>query len=300
MSQIVEAAANVARNEPTGTAPILPTNWPSLSIHRGRPGAEGCAEGSGLTITRITHACVLIEWAGGALLTDPWFSQKPLYRHGESLPFGVAGLPALSAVLSSMNHYDHFDVTAFSAYRDRSVPIVTIKGSRQAVAAKSAGFRDVRDLAAEASITFGGATLHAVAANGFAPDSFRYEQAYVIEVADHTILFCPHFLKDGPLAGVKLRFPRIDLALLGINGLRIKPLLGRQMSMDPADAAQVCARLNVAVCVPIHYAFTGGWFSSTFLLSHKGTPTQFVEASRHRSPDTQVIALAPGQPLLLS
>lgn len=299
MSEIAEVATKVAPNAARGGPPILSTDWPGLSVRRCRPAAEGTADATALTITRITHACVLIEWAGEALLTDPWFSQRPLYRHGESLPFGVAGLPDLTAVLSSMNHYDHFDLTAFSAYRDLSVPMVTIKGSKQAVAAKVAGFRDVRDVAAGASITIGGATLHAVAANGFAPDTFRYEQAYVIEVAGRTILFCPHFLKDEPLAAVKARFPNIDLALLGINGLRIKPLLGRQMSMDPADAARVCARLKIAVCVPIHYAFTGGWFSSTFLLSHKGTPTQFVEAGRRLSPETQVITLAPGQPLLL-
>lgn len=297
MPEIAEVTAKVARNAPRG-APVLPTAWAGLSIRHGRTGTEDHAEAPALTITRITHACVLIQWAGGALLTDPWFSERPLYHHGESLPFGVAGLPDLTAVLSSMNHYDHFDVTAFSAYRDLSVPIVTIMGSSQAVAARAAGFRDVRDVAAGASVTIGGATLHAVAANGFAPDTFRYEQAYVIEVAGRTILFCPHFLKDEALSGVKARFPRIDLALLGINGLRIKPLLGRQMSMDPADAARVCARLDVAVCVPIHYAFTGGWFSSTFLLSHKGTPTQFVEAIRHLSPGTTVVTLAPGQPLL--
>ena len=88
-----------------------------------------------------------------------------------------------------MNHYDHFDVNAFSAYRDLSVPFVTIKGSTQAEAARRAGFLDIRDLAAAASVKIGGATLHAIAANAFAPSTFRYEQCYVIEVAGRTVLF---------------------------------------------------------------------------------------------------------------
>ena len=264
----------------------------SINLGQGKP--------QHLTITRITHACVLIEWPSGALLTDPWFSQKPLYHHGESLPYDVSGLPDLTAVLSSMNHYDHFDVAAFSAYRDLSVPFVTIKGSGQAGAAARAGFRDVRDVAGGASIEVGGVLLHAVAANGFAPNAFRYEQGYIIEVAGRTILFCPHFLKEEPLARVKAQFPNIDLALLGINGLRIKPLLGRQMSMDPADAARVCHRLDIPLCIPIHYAFNGGWFSSTFLLSHKGTPQQFSEAVRRLSPSTNVVTLSPGQPLTVN
>jgi L-ascorbate metabolism protein UlaG (beta-lactamase superfamily) len=294
MAKIANAVVKVLQNAPRRSAPVVKSAWSPLSIS-----ARDRTADSPLTITRITHACVLIEWGDGALLTDPWFSEKPLYHHGESLPFDVSGLPDLTAVLSSMNHYDHFDVNAFSAYRNPAVPFVTIKGSGQGGAARKAGFVDVRDVAAGASIKIGGATLHAIAANGFAPDTFRYEQCYVIEVAGRTILFCPHFLKDGPLARVKAQFPNIDLALLGINGLRIKPLLGRQMSMDPADAARVCAGLNIPVCVPIHYAFNGGWFSSTFLLSHKGTPSQFAEAARRRSPLTNVVTLSPGQPLAM-
>jgi L-ascorbate metabolism protein UlaG (beta-lactamase superfamily) len=275
-------------------APVIKSKWLPLVIEIGDKG-----DTLPLTITRLTHASVLIQWGNEALLTDPWFSEKALYHHGESLPFDVSGLPDLTAVLSSMDHYDHFDVNAFNAYRNLSVPFVTIKGSGQAKAAQEAGFLDVRDVTAWTSIKIGSATLHAIAANAFSPSAFRYEQCYVIEAAGRTVLFCAHFLKDEPLARVKELLPKIDVALLGINGLRIKPLMGRQMSMDPADAARVCAKLNIPVCVPIHYAFNGGWFSSTFLLSHKGTPEQFAEAARQQSPATNVVTIAPGQPLTL-
>jgi L-ascorbate metabolism protein UlaG (beta-lactamase superfamily) len=282
------------QQKPNPSAAVLECAWSPLSINAGPGGPQ-----SPMTITRITHACVLIQWGNEALLTDPWFSQKPLYRHGESLPFDVTGLPDLTAVLSSMDHYDHFDVQEFNAYRDLSVPFVTIKGSRQGTAARDAGFSDVREVAAWTSIKIGSATLHAIAANAFAPEAFRYEQAYVIEAAGRTVLFCPHFLKDEPLERVKAQFPHIDLALLGINGLRIKPLMNRQMSMDPEDAARVCSLLNIPVSVPIHYAFNGGWFSTTFLLSHRGTPEKFAEATRRLSPSTNVVTLIPGQPLML-
>jgi L-ascorbate metabolism protein UlaG (beta-lactamase superfamily) len=294
MAKTRDTPTKSVQETPPGSAPVLKSAWLPLVIDT-RDGKASLP----LTVTRITHASVLIQWGDEALLTDPWFSEKPLYRHGESLPFDVSGLPDLTAVLSSMDHYDHFDVNAFNAYRDLSVPFITIKGSKQAKAARGAGFLDVREAAAWTSMTIGGATLHAIAANAFAPDAFRYEQCYVIEAAGRTTLFCAHFLKDEPLARVKAQFPNIDLALLGINGLRIKPLFGRQMSMDPADAARVCAELNIQVCVPIHYAFNGGWFSSTFLLSHKGTPQQFAEAARRLSPDTNVVTLSPGQPLTL-
>lgn len=253
-----------------------------------------------LTITRLTHACVLIQSEHMAILTDPWFSQKPLYHHGESLPFGVGDLPELTAVFSSMDHYDHCDIGSFAAYRDRAVPFLAINGSKQGQVARIAGFTDVRDVKDWASITIGSATFHAIPANDFTPGSFRYEQAYVIEVAGRRLLFCAHQLKSRALAQVKDRFSSFDLALLGVNGLRIKPLLGRKMSMDPAEAAQVCAELSVRVAVPIHYAFNGGWFSSTFLLSHKGTPEHFAEATRRIAPATTPITLCPGQVLRLT
>ncbi len=272
--------------------PIKKTDMRALTVRLEMPGLH-----PDISITRITHACVLIQCGRDAILTDPWFSQKPLYHPGESLPFDADELPDLAAVLTSMNHYDHCDLESLASYRDLSVPLLVIKGSDQARLAHRAGFHNVREVAGWSSVQIGSVTLHAIPANDFAPGTFRYEQAYVIEIAGRSILFCAHDLKEGALARVKAQFPAIDIALLGINGLRIKPLLGRQMSMDPPDAARICAELSVRVAVPIHYAFNGGWFSSTFLLSHKGTPQQFSEAVRSISPGTTCVTLCPGQPL---
>ncbi len=274
--------------------PITKTDMRPLTIH-----LDGQNDQPDIIITRITHACVLIQCGAEAILTDPWFSQKPLYHHGENLPFDAADLPDLTVVLSSMNHYDHCDLESMINYHDLAVPFLAIKGSQQRLIAQRAGFSDVRELAGWSSLQIGSIRLHAIPANDFAPGTFRYEQAYVIEAGGRTILFCAHFLKDAALARVKALYPVIDIALLGVNGLRIKPLLGRQMSMDLPDAARICAELSVRVAVPIHYAFNGGWFSSTFLLSHKGTPQQFSEAVRTMSLGTTVATLCPGQPLLI-
>jgi L-ascorbate metabolism protein UlaG (beta-lactamase superfamily) len=32
---------------------------------------------STLTVTRVTHSCVLLDFAGIKILTDPWFSERP-------------------------------------------------------------------------------------------------------------------------------------------------------------------------------------------------------------------------------
>lgn len=80
------------------------------------------------TLTRVTHSCALLDFDGQALLTDPWFSEKPGYYRGEPLAFTPATLPRLSAVVASHDHYDHYDLDAFSAYPDKTVPFIVKRG----------------------------------------------------------------------------------------------------------------------------------------------------------------------------
>src|SRR5215475_1004608 len=114
--------------------------------------------GGELRIMRIGHASVLVQWGEDTLLTDPWFSQKgsfPGYYSGESLAMGIEALPRLTGVLGSMDHWDHFDMEHFAAYRDHAVPIVVPAGTRQGEQAAAAGFVDVRALQPWQSVQLG-------------------------------------------------------------------------------------------------------------------------------------------------
>ncbi len=42
-----------------------------------------------LAITRVCHACVLIELNGTRVLTDPWFTERSGYHRGEPLAMSV-------------------------------------------------------------------------------------------------------------------------------------------------------------------------------------------------------------------
>lgn len=69
-----------------------------------------------LTVTRVTHACVLLDFDGQRLLTDPWFSQRRGYYRGGPLTFGPTSLPKLAGALVSHGHYDHFDLAAVGSW----------------------------------------------------------------------------------------------------------------------------------------------------------------------------------------
>jgi predicted ester cyclase len=100
-------------------------------------------------------------------------------------------------------------------------------------------------------------------------------------------------------AEVARRFARIDVALLGINGLSLKPRNYHQLSMSPSDAAALCARLGVSVVVPVHYTFHGNWASDAFIISHRGTPEALADAVKTAAPATTAITLKPGKELAL-
>jgi L-ascorbate metabolism protein UlaG (beta-lactamase superfamily)/predicted ester cyclase len=256
-----------------------------------------------LRIVRVGHASVLVQWGDDTLLTDPWFSQKgsfPGYYSGESLAMGVADLPRLTGVLGSMDHWDHFDMKHFAAYRDHSVPIVVPAGTAQQEQATAAGFTDVRALAPWQTVQLGAFRVTAVNAKPDQPaTAFEYEHAYVLEVEGRTVLFCPHLMTPAVQTELRQRFGRIDVAIVGINGLSLKPRNFHQLSMSPEDAAALCARLDVQAVIPVHYTFHGNWASDTFILSHRGTPEALADAVRRQAPATTAIAMRPGKQLAI-
>ena len=80
-----------------------------------RTASEANASGTvTLTVRRVVHASVLIDFDGETILTDPRFSEFSGHRWGEALGVALGELPALSGVVTSHADYDHFDMGAFS------------------------------------------------------------------------------------------------------------------------------------------------------------------------------------------
>lgn len=239
-----------------------------------------------LTATRIVHASVLLNFGGKYVLTDPWFTHRPGFLATEPLGFAPSSLPPLAAVVVSHEHYDHNDMAALAAaYPDRKVPIIMTAGGVKA--ARAAGFTDVRAVQAGDVITVDGITITAVPAKHSAP-----ENSYVIESGSRVVFFGGDTLRIPEQNALKARFPRIDLALLPVNGLSGG---GHQSVMNDVEAADLCRQLAPTIAVPIHYTFSGGDRKITFT----GTAQGFVEAAKSVCPSSRAVILESGQPLTL-
>jgi L-ascorbate metabolism protein UlaG (beta-lactamase superfamily) len=246
-----------------------------------------------VAVTRIGHATVLLDFGGYRILTDPWFSARWGYYHGEPYGLTLAELPRLDGVLVSHDHYDHFDLASFRHYPDRSVPLLLKRGL--ATKARAAGFGNVRELDAWEAATLGPLTITAAPGKHLVP-----EITFVLQGLGLSVYFGADTLLMPELRQVARRFPRIDLALVPVNGLQLRPMFHRQVVMNAREAAELCALLRPRVAVPIHYAFTGGPIHDRLVLKYTGTAEEFARQAARRAPGTTVRILAPGEPLLVA
>src|SRR5215470_12799247 len=112
-----------------------------------------------LTITRIGHASVLLDFAGYKVLTDHWFSVKFGNYHGEPYGITLEKLPHLDAVVVSHGHYDYYDMEAFQSYPDKQVPKAVKRGIVQV--ARKVGFTNVVEMEAWETTSLGPLTVTA-------------------------------------------------------------------------------------------------------------------------------------------
>jgi L-ascorbate metabolism protein UlaG (beta-lactamase superfamily) len=245
-----------------------------------------------LEVTRIAHSCALLDFDGSTVLTDPWFSERPTYHPGEPVALRPNELPALTAVVISHGHYDHCDLSALAAYPDHGVPIVAKRGLGGRI--RAAGFPNVTELDPWESCVVDGVTVTAAPARHKVP-----EITLVLQAEGRTVYFGADTLLIPELSEVAARHRHIDLALVPINGLRIRPMLNKQVVMDAREAAILTGILRPDHAVPSHYAFTGGPLGDRLLVKHDGRPEVYATEAAQRAPDTQVHVLATGQPLVL-
>jgi L-ascorbate metabolism protein UlaG (beta-lactamase superfamily) len=120
---------------------------------------------------------------------------------------------------------------------------------------------------------------------------------FVLDASDAAVFFGGDTLRIPELDEVARRWPNLDLALLPVNGPRIRPAFNQQVVMTAEQAGELCGVLRPKIAVPTHYAFTAGPVRDRLFLKYDGTPQWFQHAAAQHAPGTQVKILRPGAPL---
>lgn len=238
-----------------------------------------------MRITRIAHATTLLQFDGITVLTDPWLSDRPGWRHSEPFTVNPAQLAGVSAVISTHAHPDHFDLAGLRRYCPPDVPLIVRQGTGDR--ARRAGFRRVTELDHwQSAAPVPGLKVTAAPARHSSP-----ENTYILESGGRTLFFGGDTRLVGEFREVARRHPHIDVALPPINGVR---LFGQQTVMDPYEAVEACRILSPHVAIPIHYGMAAGW-KSGWMLRQPGTPEAFRDLVMEAGLPTRVVILGPGE-----
>ncbi|MFB9238088.1 MBL fold metallo-hydrolase [Plantactinospora siamensis] len=244
--------------------------------------------GTPLTVTRIAHASQLITIGNVRVLTDPWFTQTATYYHGEPVAQTVDTLGRVDAVVISHEHYDHCDLDALVAGGfDLGTPLFG-PGTVTALAAGK-GFTDLHTIEAWESATVGDLTVTATPGKHGV-----HEVTFVIEAHGRRVFFGGDTLRIPELDQVAERFDHLDLAILPINGLCIRPANGMQVVMDAEEAAELAAVLRPTVALPHHYAFHSGFLGDRMITKGDQDPRHFTDALARVAPEVATRIVLPG------
>lgn len=242
---------------------------------------------TGLAITWLGHATVLVEIDGVRTITDPVLRGRvgPLVRIVPDVEF----LGSVDCVLLSHLHADHTDLPTLRAL-GRSGPVLAPAPAREWLTAR--GLRDVRELCPGGEIGVAGLRIAATAAvhdprrQPFGPSAPPI--GYVIRGSSAV-----YFAGDTDLfAGMAELRGAIDVALLPVWGWGASVGAGH---LDPQSAAEAAALIAPTVAIPIHW----GTFALPRPVRRSVDPSrparEFAELTKRYAPGVEVRVLVPGE-----
>lgn len=149
----------------------------------------------GVRLRYFGHACVLIEWRGKTILTDPYIGVVP--ASGGIDRFGYRDLPEkIDYVLITHNHHDHFCPETLLRLRHRIGCLVVPRCSGNyygdpslKLLARRIGFANVLELEPLESIPLPDGEIVAVPFMGEHADLPHSKSAYVVRAGQERILF---------------------------------------------------------------------------------------------------------------
>ncbi len=242
---------------------------------------------SGVGITWLGHATVLVEIDGHRVITDPVLRHRigPLVR----ITPDVSKPGPVDCVLLSHLHMDHTDLPTLRAL-ERSGPVIAPYPAAEWLTAR--GLADVRNLRRGDEIGVGDLRIAATAA---VHDPRRLPLGPAATAAGYVIRgsIAVYFAGDTDLfAGMAELRGTVDVALLPVWGWGARVGAGH---LDPRSAAEAAALIAPAVAIPIHW----GTFALARPARRAADPErparEFAAFTKQYAPAVEVRVLAPGE-----
>lgn len=141
------------------------------------------------------HACVVVEWNGMAIMTDPYVGARP--TEGGLERFSYGDLPAkIDYALVTHIHQDHFALETLLRLRHRIKHLIVPKASgilygdmSLKLMARKLGFRSIIELEPLETVGDGGVSIIGVPFLGEHGDLAHSKSGYVVRLGDQQILF---------------------------------------------------------------------------------------------------------------
>lgn len=173
---------------PSDESKVLP------HLAEGPPAVAERWEGDGVRVRYFGHACVLLEWKGVAILTDPCVTARP--AGGGVDRFSFNDLPEkIDFALVTHDHQDHFSLETLLRLRGRVECLVVPKCTgllhgdvSLKLMAKKLGFKHVADLDALESIPLPDGEIIAVPFLGEHGDLALSKTGYIVRAGKEQVL----------------------------------------------------------------------------------------------------------------
>jgi L-ascorbate metabolism protein UlaG (beta-lactamase superfamily) len=216
---------------------------------------------SGLRVTWLGHATVLLEIDGFTILTDPVFGERasPFRFAGPKrfhpMPAKFEELPPLDAILLSHDHYDHLCQSTMLRIAQGNVPIVTSLGVGARLEAMGVNPERITELDWNEAAEFNGVRFTATpsqhfSGRGLGDRNKTLWSSWVIQTESHRVFFSGDTGLTDQFLQIAESYGPFDLIMLEIGAFHEA---WGDIHLGPENAIKAFRMLGGGTLLPVHW-----------------------------------------------